>query len=108
MIQIPGNIDKIYNYRDQGFVASETPAKLPINSSIMRARVAYLRKLMFKMVYEAYENFAATYAHLVKNHDVIKTQRWPGVFDLNHPKFVPDIPLGEIKEQPQQAKKETV
>ena len=86
-------------------------ANLPINSSIMRARVMYLRKQLLKRVYGEFENFTASNGHLMQNahdYDIFITQRWPGIFDLNNPRFVSEIPFGQIKEQPLQSKKETV
>ena len=96
MIQIPSNIDQIL-MRDVSFdlAAEETPANLPINSSIMRARVMLLRKQLLKRVYSEYERFKASNTHMMQNaqdYDIFAKMRWPGLFDLNNPRLVPEIP----------------
>ena len=106
MIQIPANIERLLQLDDQKIKIqqSEQAHSLPVNSSIMRARVTFLRTQLLKRVYSDYEKFKMNNAHLMQNsshdYDIFVTQRWPGIFNLNNVKLVSEVPYGQIKEQP--------
>ena len=111
VIQIPENLNQIVSSRDEGVEASPIAGRLPMNSTMIRTRTKVLRGKLLARIYSDFERFKDHTGHLTgssQEFDVFLTKRWPLAFDLNNPSMVPDLPLGNLKEQPHQAKKVSV
>jgi hypothetical protein len=110
VIHIPSNIDEMIESSDPNtFQPSQIPLQLPITQTLMRARVTHLRKQLLKRVYDEYCKFMENHSHRLgsqgnsqADHDIFAIRRWPGLFELNNPRLVPDIPTtgNHLKEQP--------
>lgn len=101
IFQIPANADELVRADDQNtYVPAQSPILLPLTQTLMRARVNLVRKLLLKKVYDEYCKFMVNHSHRLgsqvagsqADHDIFVTRRWPGMFELNNPRLVPEIP----------------
>lgn len=103
---MPANIDQILKSQLQVQPTAQTYAS-SMNSSILKQRQQILRQNLLQKVYNDFKNFQNRRQD-ISHYDVFANKRWPGIFDLNNPQLVDDLPLAKLAEQPQQARKVSV